>query len=113
MKEMFFDMMPPYEMLNIFVVPSCETVGRVRDPETPRMLFPLKMFPATQSVTFVSDTVPPDVYPAGMETVPAFVPIVPLVEPLFAIDPLTEPLAPYALFPVKRCSAEKSAEAVS
>jgi hypothetical protein len=51
----------------------------------------------------VSDilTVPPEVYPAGTVTVPAFVEIVPLVEPLFAIPPDMDPDDPNALVPVR------------
>lgn len=46
-------------------------------------------------------------------TVPAFVPIVPLVDPLFAIEPLTEPLPSYAVLPVSRSPAAKFAPDVS
>ena len=55
-------------------------------PLTPRMVFPFKMFAARQSSTPDSETVPPEVYPAGIVTVPALVEIVPLVEPLFAME---------------------------
>ena len=106
-------MPPPYEMDRIFVVLSCEMLGIWSEPLTPRMLLPLKILPATQSDTFVSETVPPVVYPAGIVTVPAFVPIVPEVEPLFAIEPLTDPVAPKAVLPVSRSPAATLAEAVS
>ena len=69
-------------------------VGNVREPETPRIDLPLRIFAAVQSDTLVSDTVPPDVYPAGIVTVPAFVPIVPDVLPLFAMLPEMDPDAP-------------------
>ena len=68
--------------------------GITKLPLTPRMLLPDRIFPATQSDTLVNDTVPPVVYPAGMVTVPALVPIVPDVEPLSAIEPEMEPDAP-------------------
>ena len=102
-------------MERIFVVPSCDTVGTVRLPDTPSTVFPLNRFALVRSVTAedLMDTVPPDVYPVGMDTVPDLVEISPLVEPLFAILPLTEPLAPYALFPVSKSPAAKLALAVS
>ncbi len=81
-------------MLKIFVVASCEMDGITSDPFTPKILLPVRIFPATQSVTLVRLTVPPLVYPAGMLYVPALVPIVPPVAPLLAIEPLTEPLEP-------------------
>ena len=61
-------------------------------PLIPRILFPLKMLPETQSDTFVRETDPPEVYPAGMVYVPAFVPIVPPVAPLFAMFPVMDPV---------------------
>jgi len=100
-------------MLRIFVVLSCEIDGIASDPATPRIDLPVRMLPATQSVTFVNDTVPPVVYPAGIVTVPAFVPIVPDVLPLLAIDPETDPDAPYAVFPVRMSAAAALAEDVS
>ena len=81
-------------MLSILVPLSCEIVGTVKPPETPSIDFPVSMFPATQSDTFVSDTVPPEVYPAGIVTVPALVPIVPDVLPLFAMLPEMDPVDP-------------------
>lgn len=102
-------------MLKIFVVLSCEIVGKEREPACPRIVTPLFMFDAM--IFACSDelieTVPPVVYPAGIETVPAFVEIVPDVEPLLAIEPLTDPEEPKAVFPVKRSDPEKSAAAVS
>ena len=100
-------------MVNTFVVLFWLIVGITSEPDTPRMLLPFKIFPLTQSDTLVSDTVPPVVYPAGIETVPDFVPIVPLVEPLFAIDPETDPDAPKPVFPLKTSPAAISAPDVS
>ena len=37
-----------YDMLNTFVVLSCETVAEVREPETPKMLTPLLILLATR-----------------------------------------------------------------
>ena len=96
-----------------FVVESCEIVGIARFPLTPRIVFPDRMFPATQSVTPDRETVPPLVYPAGIVTVPATVEIVPLVEPLFAIDPEIDPDAPNAVLLVSTSPADMSAVLVS
>ena len=76
-------------MLRILVVLSCEMVGSERDPACPRIVTPLLMFPAIILACSVldMDTVPPVVYPAGIETVPALVEIVPDVEPLLAMPP--------------------------
>ena len=79
-------------MLNILVVESWEIVGIVSDPETPNTVLPLNKFAGVKSETAVRETVPPLVYPAGIVTVPALVEIVPLVSPLFAILPVSEPL---------------------
>ena len=78
-------------MERILVVLSWEMDGIDRLPLTPRMVFPLKIDPLTQSATAEALilTVPPEVYPAGIETVPALVEISPLVEPLFAIEPVS------------------------
>ena len=83
-------------MLNIFVELSCEMVGSARDPATPRSVTPLLMLLAITLACSVELmlTVPPEVYPAGIVTVPALVDIVPLVLPLFAMLPLTSPLDP-------------------
>lgn len=102
-------------MLNTFVVESCEMDGIAKVPWTPKIVFPFKIFPATQSVTADEriETVPPLVYPLGIVTVPDLVEIVPSVEPLFAIDPSTEPLDPYPFFPVNTSLAEISPSDVS
>ena len=100
-------------MDRIFVVESWLIVGVCKLPFVPKMLLPAKIFPLIQSETFVSETTPPDVYPAGIVYVPAFVPIVPPVLPLLAIDPLTEPEAPKAVLPVSTSPCEMSAEEVS
>lgn len=83
-------------MLRIFVVLSWLMLGRESVPETPRILTPLLMFDAMIFACSVElmPTVPPDVYPAGIVTVPAFVLIVPLVEPLFAMLPVIDPDEP-------------------
>ena len=102
-------------MLNIFVVLSCEMVGSARDPDTPRIVTPELMLLAVIldcSVELIA-TVPPVVYPAGIVTVPALVLIVPLVEPLFAIDPETDPDAPNAVLPVSMSAPVTSALVVS
>ena len=78
-------------MLKTFVVESCEIDGMAREPLTPRIDLPERMFELVQSETFVRDTVPPDVYPAGITTEPLTAPIVPPVEPLFAIEPEIDP----------------------
>lgn len=67
-------------MLRIFVVLSWLMLGIASEPLTPRILLPLKILPATQSDTFVSETVPPEVYPDGIVYVPVLVPIVPPVD---------------------------------
>ena len=69
-------------------------LGIASEPLTPSIDFPVKMLAAIQSDTLVSDTVPPVVYPAGIVTVPAFVPIVPEVLPLLAMLPEMDPDAP-------------------
>lgn len=88
-------------MERIFVVLSCEIVGRDRVPAMPRTVFPVSNVDAVKSATADAkmDTVPPEVYPAGMVTVPDLVEIVPPVAPLFGILPVTAPLLPYAVFP--------------
>ena len=90
-------------------------VGSVALPLTPNIVLPLTIELATQSVTADAwiETVPPEVYPAGIVTVPDFVLIVPLVLPLFAMLPLIEPDELKALLPVRMSAAEASAEAVS
>lgn len=102
-------------MDRIFVVESCEIDGSESDPATPSKVTPLLMFDAMILLCSVLDmeTVPPVVYPAGMETVPALVEIVPDVLPLLDIPPETEPEAPNAVFPVSTCSLVMSALDVS
>ena len=100
-------------MLNTFVVESCEMLGRASVPATPKIDLPVRMFPGVQSDTFVSDTVPPDVCPAGMFTVPDFVPIVADTSPFSGIAPDTDPDAPKPVFPVRRSAAANVAPAVS
>ena len=94
---------------------SCDIVGRVRDPDTPRMETPLLMFDAMilfcSAVAIVTD--PPVVYPDGIDTEPAFVEIVPDVEPLFGIPPEIDPLAPKAVLPVSKSALAAVAPAVS
>lgn len=77
-------------------------VGRANVPLTPNSVTPDLMLDAITFACSVEEiaTVPPEVYPAGMVTVPALVEIVPEVEPLFAIEPETEPLAEYPVLPV-------------
>lgn len=102
-------------MDRIFVVLSCEIDGSEREPATPRSVTPLLMLDAiifACSVELIA-TVPPVVYPAGTVTVPAFVEIVPLVEPLLAIEPDTDPDALKAVFPVRISAPDASAPAVS
>ena len=79
------------------------------------MLLFFKIFSARQSAIAAAarETVPPEVYPAGMVTVPALVEMVPLVDPLSAIDPETDPEEPKAVFPVKRSPAATFAPVVS
>ena len=84
-----------------------------RLPFTPRMLLPVRMLPATQSDTFVSETVPPEVYPDGIVYVPVLVPIIPPVDPLSVIDPEIEPVEPNAVLPDKISPAAASAAEVS
>ena len=78
-------------------------VGSASDPSTPRMLTPLLMLLAVTLLCSVASivTLPPEVYPAGITTDPAFVLIVPPVGPLFAIPPDTDPDDPYPVFPVR------------
>jgi hypothetical protein len=99
----------------ILVVLDWLIVGSVALPLTPNIVLPLTIELATQSVTAEAaiETVPPEVYPAGIVTVPDFVLIVPLVLPLFAMLPLIEPDELKALLPVRMSAAEASAEAVS
>ena len=77
-------------------------VGRDNVPLTPKRVTPDLMLDAMILLCSVEEieTVPPEVYPEGMVTVPALVEIVPEVEPLFAIEPDTLPLALYPVFPV-------------
>ena len=106
---------PPYDIVKIFVVLSCEILGRERLPATPRSVTPLLILVAMTLACSVEEmlTVPPVVYPAGIVTVPALVLIVPLVEPLFAMLPLTDPLEPKAVLPVRTSAEVMSADAVS
>ena len=53
-------------MDKILLVLSWLIEGIARDPDTPRMLLPLKILPETQSDTLVKLTVPPEVYPDGI-----------------------------------------------
>jgi hypothetical protein len=101
--------------VRILVVLDWLMLGKVALPATPRMVLPLMIEDATQSVTADAciETVPPEVYPAGIVTVPDFVEIVPLVLPLSAMLPLIEPDELKALLPVRMSAAEASAEAVS
>ena len=71
-------------------------LGSESVPDTPRTVFPVNRFAAVRSDTAAeaNDTVPPVVYPEGIVTVPALVEIVPEVEPLFAIEPETDPDEP-------------------
>ena len=87
----------------------------IEEPLWPRMETPDLMLPAMILACSVElmETVPPEVYPAGIETVPVFVEIVPLVDPLFAIDPLVEPPLMYALLPVRMLAAVAVASDVS
>ena len=50
-------------MVSTFVVELCEMLGNVALPATPRMVFPLMIEDATQSVTADAwiETVPPEV----------------------------------------------------
>ena len=66
-------------------------VGVVKEPDTPSSVTPDLILPAITFACSVEliDTVPPEVYPAGIFTVPAFVEIVPLVEPLLAMLPVS------------------------
>ena len=91
---------------------SCEIVGTVKPPDTPRMFLPDRMFALTQSVTFVRETVPPEVYPAGIVYVPAFVPIVPPVAPLFVIPPVSSPVDVKNFFPDRTLAEVASASPV-
>ena len=99
-------------MERILVVLFWLIVGMTREPLTPRMDLPLKMFPAVQSDTLVRETVPPEVHPAGIVYVPALVPIVPPVAPLFAMFPLMDPVAPCAVFPERISPAAASSSPV-
>ena len=111
-------MFPPpllYDIDNILVPESCEIVGDDRLPAcpsivTPDLIFAAIIFACSASAIF---TVPPEVYPAGIVTVPAFVEILPLVLPLFAMLPEMLPEAPYAVFVVKISPLAASAADVS
>ena len=89
--------------------------GIAKVPETPKIVFPFKIFPATQSVTADEriETEPPEVYPAGIVTEPDLVEIVPPVAPLFAMFPVSSPVDPYAFFPFKMSLVLASALSVS
>lgn len=102
-------------MVSTLVVEFCDMLGKVALPLTPRMVLPLTIELATQSETADDEieTVPPEVYPAGIVTVPALVLIVPLVLPLFAMLPETDPDELKAVLPVRISPAAASAEAVS
>ena len=102
-------------MDRIFDVESWDTLTIAREPATPSIVLPLKILLATQSVTALDLmlTVPPEVYPEGITTVPAFVSISPLVLPLFAILPETEPDAPKPVLPVSKSPAARFAPDVS
>ena len=84
-----------------------------REPFTPRIDLPERMFADTQSDTFVKETVPPEVYPAGMVYVPAFVPIVPPVAPLLVIEPVSSPDEPTNFFPLRTLAAVTSQSVAS
>ena len=90
-------------------------VGRDNVPLTPKRVTPDLMLAPMILLCSVAEiaTVPPEVYPAGMVTVPALVEIVPEVEPLFAIEPDTEPVAEYPVLPVKTSADVMFPSAVS
>ena len=63
------------------------------DPACPRIVTPLLILSAMIFACSVESiaTVPPEVYPAGIVTVPAFVEISPLVSPLLVMLPVFLP----------------------
>ena len=102
-------------MDSIFVVLSCDIEGSARDPACPRIVTPLLILDAIilDCSVLEMDTVPPEVYPAGIVIDPAFVLIVPPVLPLFAMLPLIDPDELNALLPDRISPAAASAPAVS